>query len=249
MYKRQDLCSGDFYGPLPTSVGGIKYIFVIIDNFIKYVKLYTLRRATTTGTLKRVRQYYEEFGSPKALLRDNGTQFTARQWVSGLERLNIQPRYTAIRNPCSNLAERVNRQLGNLFRIFINNQQHTKWSRYVKTIENCLNESYHETIEITPYEAHLGKKPIRIWEKYIDADITKDNQENKTEIFVKIRTKREKHAKRINESNKTTKFEIGDLVLIRTYTQSDATQKHIEKFCELFSGPFKICLLYTSRCV
>ena len=44
----------------------------------------------------------------------------------------------------------------------------------------------------------------------------------------------------MNESNKTTKFEIGDLVLIRTYTQSDATQKRIEKFCELFSGPFKI---------
>ena len=42
-----ELVSGDYYRPLPTSTGGIKYIFVMIDNFTKFVKLYTLRRATT----------------------------------------------------------------------------------------------------------------------------------------------------------------------------------------------------------
>ena len=83
----------------------------------------------------------------------------------------IKPRYTAIRNPCANLAECVNRQLGNLFRIFVSDQ-HTKWSRFVTTIESCINKTFYETIEITPYEAHMGRKPTRIWENYIDKEIS-----------------------------------------------------------------------------
>ena len=82
--KKGDLVSGDFYGPLPTSAGGVKYLFVLVDNFTKFVKLYTLRRATTTATLPRVRQYCNEFSTPKAILTDNGTQFTSKQWVNGL---------------------------------------------------------------------------------------------------------------------------------------------------------------------
>ena len=72
---------------------------------------------------------------------------------------------------------------------------------------------FHETIEITPYEAHLGRKPIRIWENYIDKEISGDCQTDKDQIFVKMRT-RENQAKKMDDDNKTTKFEVGDLVLI-----------------------------------
>ncbi|KAK9759146.1 Reverse transcriptase (RNA-dependent DNA polymerase) [Popillia japonica] len=38
--------SVDLYGPLPQGRGGVSYIFVLMDIFTKYVKLYTLKRAT-----------------------------------------------------------------------------------------------------------------------------------------------------------------------------------------------------------
>ena len=60
------------------------------------------------------------------------------------------------------------------------------------------------------------------------------------QIFVRIKQKRERHAKQVNEACKMTKFRLGDLVLVRTHYQSDAMQKRIEKFCELYTGPFKI---------
>ena len=176
---------------------------------------------------------------PKAILTDNGTQFTSKKWVNGLKELNIQPKYTAIRNPCANLAKRINRQLGNLFRIFVHDQ-HTKWSQYVRTIEACINEVYHETIEITPHEAHLGKRPTRAWGKCLDKEVIDIKGSFNSNIFVKIKEKREKHAKRSNESKKITKFATGDKVLIRTYYQSDGTLKKIDKFFELFSGPYKV---------
>ena len=100
-------------------------------------------------------------------LTANGAQLTSKQWFKGLDELGIIPMYTAIRNPQTNLAERVNRQLGNLFRIFVGDQQHTKWSKFINTIECCINEVYHDTIEVTPYEAHHGRKPNRVWENFL----------------------------------------------------------------------------------
>ena len=95
--EKGELVSGDYYGPLPISTGGVRYIFVMIDNFTKFVKLYTLRRATTAATIRRVRQYIKEVGKPNAIVTDNGTQFTSKQWVKGLNKLQIKPKYTAIR--------------------------------------------------------------------------------------------------------------------------------------------------------
>ena len=167
-------------------------------------------------------------------------RFTSKQWIKGLDELGIIPKYTAIRNPQTNLAERVNRQLGNLFRIFVGDQ-HTKWSKFINTIECCINEVYHETIEVTPYEAHHGRKPSRVWEKFIKENCdTKEETVDSHQIFVRIKRKRERHAKRVNEANKMTRFQVGDLVLVRTHYQSDAMQRRIEKFCELYTGPFKI---------
>ena len=210
----------------------------MVDNFTKYVRLFTLRRATTAATLRRVHQYCKELGSPRVIITDNGTQFSSKKWLDGLTELNIQPRFTAIRNPCANLAERINRQLGNLFRIFVGDQ-HTKWSRYVPIVESCINETYHETIEVTPYEAQLGKKPTRAWEKYINKDMLLVKGVDHNQIFIKMKEKREKQAKLCNEIKTITKFKIGEKVLIRTYHQSDAVQKRIEKFCELYCGPYK----------
>ena len=174
----------------------------------------------STTTLRRIKDYCAEFGRPKVILTDviltdNGTQFTAKKWIEGLKELNIQPRYTAIRNPCANLAERINRQLGNLFRIFVHDQ-HSKWSRYIRLIDTCINEVYNETIEIIPHEAHLGKRPTRAWEKCLDKEVIDVKGSSNSNVFVKIKEKREKHAKRINDNKKITKFAIGDKVLIRT---------------------------------
>ena len=122
------------------SSGGVKYLLVIVDNFTKFVELYALRRATTNVTLKRIQQYIKDHGKPNNILTDNGTQFTSKKWTRGLEVLGIKPRFTAIRNPCANIAERWNRQLGNLFRVFVQ-EKHTKWATCVKII-TCLLYTY-----------------------------------------------------------------------------------------------------------
>lgn len=237
--RKGELVSVDYYGPLPTSTSGVKYLLVVVDNFTKYVELYTLRRATTTATLRRIHQYITAHGKPEYLLTDNGTQFTTEKWTRGIVELGITPKFTAIRNPCTNIAERWNRQLGNLFRIFVH-ERHSKWASQVKIIQKCLNETYQSTIEMTPYEAQFGRKPKRNWEKYLDSVMIGTEPINLDKIQLRIHEKGKRQAERQNETANIIEFAVGDKVLIRAQQSSDATQKIISKFCELFEGPYSI---------
>jgi hypothetical protein len=217
------------------------YILVIVDNFTKYVQLYGLKRATTRATLNRLEQYSRELGKPEAILTDNGTQFTASKWTDGLKILEIKPKFTAILNPCTNLAERTNRQLGNLFRVFVR-ERHSSWAKYLKVIECCLNQTFHDTISSTPFEAQFGKKPDREWTKYINKEIVTDQPiVTSQQIHLRIKQKRERQAEKLNRSRNLVEFKLGDLVMIKACRMSDAYNKIIAKFCDIYEGPYKIC--------
>ena len=212
----------------------------MIDNFTKYVKLYKLRQATTTATINKIKLYCEEMGRPSAVLTDNGTQFTSQRWLTALTEMGIKPKYTAVRNPCTNLAERINRQLGNMFRA-LTSERHTKWAQFLNLVEACINQTYHETIETTPYEAQWGRKPERDWTKYLDKEMMPTSQPiNYHNIYLRIKEKGEKRTNRINAAHQISKFQIGDKVLLRAYPISDINKKIIGKFCNLFEGPYKI---------
>ena len=193
-----------------------------------------------TVTINKIKLYCEEIGKPAAILTDNGTQFTSQRWTASLTELNIKPKFTAIRNPCTNLAERVNRQLGNMFRA-LTAEKHSKWATYLKLVESCINQTYHETIETTPYEAQWGRKPERDWTRYIEREMIPESQPiNYQNIYLRIKEKGKKRTDQINASNKITKFQTGNQVLLRTYPISDLNKKVIGKFCNMFEGPYKI---------
>ena len=47
MERPFDLVAVDLFGPLPKGRGGVMYIFVMLDTFSKYVRLYSVKRATS----------------------------------------------------------------------------------------------------------------------------------------------------------------------------------------------------------
>lgn len=50
----EELVPVDYYGPLPESTSKIVYIFVVIDSFSKFVKLYPLQKAHTNVSSKLI---------------------------------------------------------------------------------------------------------------------------------------------------------------------------------------------------
>ena len=79
--RPNEILSIDFYGPLPTSKGGLKYILSTIDAFSKYVVLYPLRRANTKAVInKLIKDHFPKYGKPSKIVTDHGTQFTSPVW-------------------------------------------------------------------------------------------------------------------------------------------------------------------------
>lgn len=120
-----DTVAIDFFGPLPQSIGGVKYIFVVLDIFSKFVYLYAIRRETTDAAIRKMEDCFRVMGKPRRVLCDNGSQFISPNWGIFLERSGVQSAFISIRHPQSNPAERVMRELGRLFRTYCSDR-HTK---------------------------------------------------------------------------------------------------------------------------
>ena len=107
----------------------------------------------------------------------------------------------------------MNRELSRFFRTFLQTVKHDSWFEWVEEIETILNESYHDTIEITLYEALLGKRPTRLWEKWIPQTLSNNNQD-RSEIITMIRdkiiTKGERRNERINKTKMGLTFQPGE---------------------------------------
>ena len=116
---------------------------------------------------------------------------------------------------------------------------HTKWAKYIKLVEKCINETYHDMIEMTPYQAQWGLKPKRVWESYVDRELVREDRKNyHGKIYQKIKRKGERRAQKQNEEKNKLKFNVGDLILIKTNPISDTVNKVTAKFCELYEGPY-----------
>lgn len=63
--------------------------------FIRYVKLYKLINTRATVKLNKLKNYFELFGKPEVILRDNRNQFTSQKWKQTLQELGIKPKFTA----------------------------------------------------------------------------------------------------------------------------------------------------------
>ena len=239
-----ELLSIDFFGPLVKTKYGYEYILVVMDTFTKYTKLYPLRKATSKATIRKIDDFIKNIGKPQKILTDQGTQFTSNKWKEALKEREIKLILTSIRHPQANMVERVNRELARFFRTFLPVDRHESWYNWIEEIETILNESYHDTIEITPHEALLGTKPKRIWEEWIPQMEYKRSQNSQTEltriIREKIKTKGERRNTRINKDKIALTFEPGDLVLVKACNVANAAAGKVAKFLSLYEGPYKV---------
>ena len=116
---------------------------------------------------KLKKDHFAKHGKPSKIVTDHGTQFTSPVWSEFLKEQEIQPVFSSIRHPQSNIVERIYRELSRFFRSLIGDN-HGSWWSWIKIIESCMNETYHETTEFTSIELHLNKRPKRAWENWLN---------------------------------------------------------------------------------
>lgn len=75
--KPGEIVACDFLRPLPSGRGGI-YVFVVIDCFSKYVRLYGMKRAVARTAIDKILNDFNNIISIKCIIADHGTQFMSR---------------------------------------------------------------------------------------------------------------------------------------------------------------------------
>lgn len=234
-----DLVMADLYGPLPSGTMGYQYILVVQDSFSKFVKLYPLRRATASACIIKMLQF-ARIVKPKVVMTDNGKQFISKLWKEGLHELGVKTVYTTVRNPRPNTTERVNKELGRMFRTYCH-ERHRSWANKLPELEVLYNNTRHDSTGYTPCEVMYGKtinftfdKSLRVMNPDLDVEKVREEVQKNLEERSKYRQQK------FDSSHKLMKFQIGMLVKVRRSNVSSKPNKQISKFDLLYEGPYRI---------
>jgi len=233
----------DLYGPLPSGWNNVKFIFVVLDCFTRFVRLYPIKRSTAVAVTNRMENdYIASYGVPQTIVSDHGVQFVSKVWKRRLSELGSIITHTSVYHPQSNPAERVMRELGRLFRTYCH-ENHIEWPQYVFYIEWVLNNTVHEATGFTPNEMFLKQdryNPFIMTEVKCPPGALMNYQSKLTMANEIQLTKAEQRRRRHNQRGAPVIFEIGDRVLVRAHRQSSAVDQCIRKFFLLYEGPYKI---------
>lgn len=236
-----ELVTVDFYGPLPEGRAKATFIFVVIDAFSKYVRLYPLRRAQSKIAALKIINDFSKIIPVQTVLSDHGSQFTSRIWQDLLKSKNIRPTFSSIRHPGSNPTERVMKELGRLFRTYCS-QSHAGWPNQLSKIEVLFNNTPHLSTGYAPSEVLYGRTSRTTLDDMISPYLPRPADKNieaiRAEVRIRLRECAQQRSKHF--TTRHDELEINDLVLLRENPISDASNKILYKFCPLYSGPYKV---------
>ena len=87
----------DYAGPLNG-----QYYLIVVDSYSKWPEIFRCKRPTSTTTIGVLNELFSRFGVPKAIVSDNGTQFTGKDFKDFCRSLSIEHITTSPYHPRSN---------------------------------------------------------------------------------------------------------------------------------------------------
>ena len=238
--NKGDILAVDYFGSLPASTYGFKYVFVTYDLVTKYVQLYAMRSPKAiSATNKLIKHYFPTYGKVKAILSDNAQVFHSKIWTDRLTELGIKLVHATKYHPNSNPAECVMSSIAKILRMYCH-EKHASWYSYIEYAQNCINNTVNITTGFTPYELQLGKRPYEDIRKLLPK-VPSEPLEISTKEKIELAVSRMERAaeKRANRQTKVRKdsLQVGDKVLVATRHLSSAEQKECKKLHSLWFGP------------
>lgn len=161
-----DLLHLDICGPMPVeSVGGSRYILLIIDDYSDMFFTYFLKNKTETLSLFQI--FYKKCKNVldkniKCIRTDNGTEFCNNQFREFTGKKGIEHQKTVPYNPESNgKVERGNRVILERARtlLYESGLPLSFWAEAVAYVTHAVNLTPRKNKSKTPYEIWNGKVP------------------------------------------------------------------------------------------
>lgn len=251
--------SVDLMGPLPVSRKQNSYILVVTCCFTKFCLICPLRSATSAAVCKFLQDsVFLVHGTPQTIFMDNGSQFISTATQSLFKEYNIPnvyytPKYT----PQVNTVERYNRTIITCISTFVEDD-HRTWDVFIPKVQFAINNSVNEATGFTPSFLVFGRELVVCGNHYVDNDIGDEffflprdryaeNLGCLSEIFNKVQAKlwhaHVKNTSHYNLRRHSTEFNVGDIVMKRTYVLSDKDKY----FCKKLAPKFIKCRVKEKR--
>lgn len=150
-------CAMDLVGPFPVTSNGNKYILTLQDLLTKYtiaVPIPDQSASTTAEAL--VNHMICIFGTPKAVLSDQGRNFISALLKHVAKLFHIKQYRTTAFNPKSNGSlERSHQILVDFIKQFVTSNE--EWDRWLNLYMFSYNTSVHKATKRTPHELVFGR--------------------------------------------------------------------------------------------
>ncbi len=244
--------SMDFVTGLPPSkYKGVVYdaILVVVDRYTKMVRY--LPVLTTIGAAALAELFHAEivcrYGMPYGIVSDRGSVFTSAFWSALCFHSRIKRRLsTAFHPQTDGQTERQNQVLEHFLRVFADDKQ-TNWAKQLPIAEFAYMNSWHSSIDTTPFHLMYGYHPEIHWEIEDDnpegrvpaaSERVRRLQESRDDIAERLRNASAAQAKQYNKSHQPQEYKVGDLVMLATKNLKQ--KRPSKKLSHKFVGPFRI---------
>jgi len=171
--------------------------------------------------------------------------------------LGIESKLSTAFHPQTNRqTERVNQELEQYLRMFIDHRQE-QWPDWLGMAEFAYNNKTHSSTKVSPFKANYGQDPRMGFEmrrkgKYKGAEkfVTKmkEIQKEAKVVLGKAQEKMKKYADK--KRGEVDDYKVGDLVMLSTKDlKYQMVGRRTEKLMERFVGPYRIKKIISSNIV
>lgn len=236
----------DHTGPIDNRVVAKKYIFVTIDAFTKFVKLYATKTTNSREVIECLKHYFTHYSKPKKIVSDRGSAFTSAEFLEFVTEYGVQHVKIATASPQANgQVERVNRVLKAMLSKLTDNDLGKKWYKVLNDAEYSINNTISRATAETPSRLLFGVDQRGEVTDEV-REFLKENINTQKRDFTEMREKARGQIVKSQEYNKTQydrkhkdmhNYKVDDWVMIRNF-ESTAGVPH--KLIPRFRGPYQI---------
>ncbi|XP_055910752.1 uncharacterized protein LOC129945117 [Eupeodes corollae] len=236
----------DHLGPFSNSRSNKKHIFVMIDGFTKFTKLYPNKSTSSKEAIECLKSYFANFSRPNRIISDRGTCFTSKEFSEFLNDNNIQHVKVATHTPQSNgQVERLNRIITPMLAKECEAHTTIDWDKHLEKVEFAINNSVNRSTGFTPSTLLFGRdqkgKFCDKVKEFLVNNLGSDKI-NLDEIRKEAEEKNEKEQLKNklyydNRHKSPTEYKQGDYIMIKNIDTTPGTNK---KLLAKFRGPYEI---------
>ena len=214
----------DFLFKLPPTTQRHDGIWVVVDRLTKSAHFLPIREKFSPQKLVEVfmNHIMSLHGVPASIISDRDPRFTSRFWKGLMKELGVKLNLsTAFHPQIDGQSERTIHTLEDMLKSCVL-QLKGHWNEYLPLAEFTYNNSYHSSIEMSPYEALYGKQcrtPL-CWNetgerKLLGLEIVQTTVDKVNIIRARLKAAQDRQKSYADKRMKDLEFEVEDRVFLK----------------------------------